>query len=384
MAAATEEDTELRDLLVQTLETSGVLNKIKAELRAAVFLALEEQEKVENKTPLINESLKKFLNTKDGRLVAGLVAEFLQFFNLDFTLAVFQPESSTVNGLEARENLARDLGIIEAEATMDGPLLLEVVRRCRQKKGIANSVEAVPVLSDIVHSPKSSEGKPNMHPLPSKIPRYKGHRKQKQCLDTTEQATETSTSNTSVSSGEAKSKGSIHFLPNETKLISQPNKDMDTKEKNNLALEEDDADGDSFFDDPLPKPERSYGWKNDSSKEENAASLSDAPPIKSGLSSLAGAPPLKESDNANLILKDVKMVNSKLGSLELGDEDEYVDDFNSTSHRSEKSEASIGEEIDDISVELEDFNTSDKLEDLTQDFTISQLSGDADYLEDVA
>lgn len=31
-----------------------------------------------------------------GRLVAGLVAEFLRFFNLDFTLAVFQPESSTV------------------------------------------------------------------------------------------------------------------------------------------------------------------------------------------------------------------------------------------------------------------------------------------------
>lgn len=32
-----------------------------------------------------------------GRLVASLVAEFLQFFNLDFTLAVFQPESSTVS-----------------------------------------------------------------------------------------------------------------------------------------------------------------------------------------------------------------------------------------------------------------------------------------------
>lgn len=29
MAAAAEEDTELRDLLVQTLESSGVLNKIK-------------------------------------------------------------------------------------------------------------------------------------------------------------------------------------------------------------------------------------------------------------------------------------------------------------------------------------------------------------------
>lgn len=28
--------------------------------------------------------------------MASLVAEFLQFFHLDFTLAVFQPETSTV------------------------------------------------------------------------------------------------------------------------------------------------------------------------------------------------------------------------------------------------------------------------------------------------
>lgn len=36
------------------------------------------------------------LSLSAGRLVASLVAEFLQFFNLDFTLAVFQPETSTV------------------------------------------------------------------------------------------------------------------------------------------------------------------------------------------------------------------------------------------------------------------------------------------------
>ncbi|XP_077203856.1 centrosomal protein 43 isoform X3 [Paroedura picta] len=366
MAAGTEEDTELRDLLVQTLESSGVLNKIKAELRAAVFLALEEQEKVENKTPLINESLKKFLNTKDGQLVAGLVTEFLQFFNLDFTLAVFQPESSTLNGLEARECLAQDLGIIEAEGTVDGPLLLEVVRRCQQKKEASNSGEVAPIISGIVHSlPKSSDGRLNLPPLPSKV-------------------TENSQSDTSISSGETKSKGIIHFLPNEAKLVSQPIRDLKTKEKNNLGEEEDNAEEDPFFDDPIPKPEQPYGWKNDSSKEVNIASLSDAPPINSGLNSLTGASPLKEPDNANSILKDIKMMNSKLGSLELGDEEEYIDDFNSASQRSEKSEASIGEEIEDISVELEEFNASDKLEDLTQDFTISQLSGDADYLEDVA
>lgn len=39
-----------------------------------------------------------------------------------------------LNGLDGRENLARDLGITEAEGTVGGPLLLEVVRKCQQKK----------------------------------------------------------------------------------------------------------------------------------------------------------------------------------------------------------------------------------------------------------
>uniref|UniRef100_A0A8B9QDW0 Centrosomal protein 43 n=1 Tax=Apteryx owenii TaxID=8824 RepID=A0A8B9QDW0_APTOW len=364
-------------------------NLLKAELRAAVFLALEEQEKVENKTPLVNESLKNFLSTKDGRLVAGLVAEFLRFFNLDFTLAVFQPESSTLNGLDGRENLARDLGITEAEGTVGGPLLLEVVRKCQQKK-IPGTGEVAPVLSDSVcSSSKSSDGRSSTQPVPSKIPNYKGLHKQKKCLDKVdEQVAETTQSDTSVSSGEA-TKSSIHFLPNETKLDPQlQNKDLNTKEKSDPGVDEDDAEGDSFFDDPIPKPERTYGWKTESNKAGGLASLSDAPPLKSGLSSLTGAPLLKEPDdlNRNSVLKDLRLVNAKLGSLELGngDEDEYADDFNSTSHRSEKSDISIGEEIDEISVETEDLNASDKLEDITQDLTISQLSDVADYLEDVA
>ncbi|NXY70992.1 FR1OP protein, partial [Glareola pratincola] len=373
-AAATEEDTELRDLLVQTLESSGVLNKIKAELRAAVFLALEEQEKVENKTPLVNESLKSFLGTKDGRLVAGLVAEFLRFFNLDFTLAVFQPESSTLNGLDGRENLARDLGIVEAEGTVGGPLLLEVVRKCKQKK-ISGSEEVI--LSDsLCPTSKSSDGRSSTHPVPNKtlilIPFSKGF-----FFSLSFKAAETTQSDTSISSGEA-SKRSIHFLPNETKLDPQlENKDLNTKEKSEPGVDEDDTEGDSFFDDPIPKPERTYGWKTEANKAGGLASLSDAPPLKSGLSSLTGAPSLKESDNLNRnsVLKDLRLVNAKLGSLELG---KY------TSHRSEKSDISIGEEIDEISVETEESNASDKLEGITQDLTISQLSDVADYLEDVA
>ncbi|NXP84623.1 FR1OP protein, partial [Passerina amoena] len=377
-AAATEEDTELRDLLVQTLESSGVLNKIKAELRAAVFLALEEQEKVENKAPLVNESLKSFLGTKDGRLVAGLVAEFLRFFNLDFTLAVFQPESSTLNGLDGRENLARDLGIMEAEGTAGGPLLLEVVRKCQQKK---TSGGGEVILSDSqCPTSKSSDGQSSAHSIPNKVRLYV-------IKSFVTYAAENTQSDTSVSSGEA-SKRSIHFLPNETKLDPQlENKDLNTKEKSDPVVDEDDLEGDSFFDDPVPKPERTFSWKTEA-KAGGLASLSDAPALKSGLSSLTGAPLLKESDNLdrNSVLKDLRLVNAKLGSLELGNLISVlmVCFLFSTSHRSEKSDISIGEEIDELSVGTEESNASDKLESITQDLTISQLSDVADYLEDVA
>ncbi|NXG06632.1 FR1OP protein, partial [Sakesphorus luctuosus] len=357
-AAAAEEDTELRDLLVQTLESSGVLNKIKVG---------------EGEPPTLRGVLagggRGFLGTKDGRLVAGLVAEFLRFFNLDFTLAVFQPESSTLNGLDGRENLARDLGITEAEGTVGGPLLLEVVRKCQQKK-ISGGGEVILIDSQCPTS-KSSDGKSSTHSIPNKvyitccvfilplgvvqdINTYSFH-------SLSFKAAENTQSDTSVSSGEA-SKRSIHFLPNETKLDPQlENKDLNTKEKSDPAVDEDDDEGDSFFDDPIPKPERTYSWKTEAHKTGDLASLSDAPPLKSGLSSLTGAPLIKESDNLNRnsVLKDLRLVNAKLGSLELGnfstylgngDDDEYADDFNSTSHRSEKSDISIGEEIDELSV----------------------------------
>ncbi|XP_024407791.2 centrosomal protein 43 isoform X2 [Desmodus rotundus] len=342
-----EEDTELRDLLVQTLENSGVLNRIKAELRAAVFLALEEQEKIENKTPLVNESLKKFLNTKDGRLAASLVAEFLQFFNLDFTLAVFQPETSTFQGLDGREDLARDLGITEADGAAGGPLLLEVIRRCQQKgEGPAGGQKA---------------------------------------------SSEASQSDISTSSSEPKGKSSLQLPAHETKIGSFLNtRSLGVEAPAGPSPQGGDSDGDPFFDDPIPKPEEMYSWRSAPGEHGGSpVSLSDKPPAQSGRGALAGAPSLTdaESRRGNTVLKGLKLVSDKIGSLGLGTggDDDYADDFNSTSHRSERSELSIGEEIEeDLSVGLDDANASDKLEDLTQDLTVSQLSDVADYLEDVA
>jgi len=129
MSTTTEEDTELRDLVAATLENSGILGKIKAQLRANVYIALEEGENVKNKSKLVNQNLIDFLSTTNGRLVASLVREFLEFFDLDFTLAVFDPETNIGKDFKYRERskLIDALGLTEL-TDRKSPLLSEIMR----------------------------------------------------------------------------------------------------------------------------------------------------------------------------------------------------------------------------------------------------------------
>ncbi|XP_032666454.1 uncharacterized protein LOC116841970 [Odontomachus brunneus] len=120
-----EEDTELRDLVVQTLENNGVLAKVRAELRASVFLALEEQDSVMNPEPLLNKTVKQYLSNSEGKLLFCLVREFLEYFGLDCTISVYDPE--TYFGKEynyvGRNKLCEELGIDSTE-----PLLGEILK----------------------------------------------------------------------------------------------------------------------------------------------------------------------------------------------------------------------------------------------------------------
>ncbi|XP_050994665.1 FGFR1 oncogene partner isoform X11 [Labeo rohita] len=492
--SATEEDTELRDLLIQNLENSGVLNKIKAELRAAVFLALEEQDKVENKTPLVNENLKKSLNTKDGRLVAGLITDFLQVFNLDFTLAVFQPEISTLNGLDSRETLSKELGISESEVNKNTPLLLELVKRGRHKdktsiftegerltersfpkellprqiadarkkfdshdknrsgeisrdavigifadlfpqfsrnvldsyvteefrakdKDISNTVDFQDFLgmykcffiqcrnvvtsdsSDALYSSSKTTEDKIISSSFSKIPRYKGFVKHSSAQE--EKADpKAGDRRPGETLGSQKNRGSVQVSEGSEEGLGD-GKSLPTPLRRTLEFElEDEDEGDSFFDDPLPKPQKTYGGssladkpylgqrhseKTYSQKEREGlgSSLGKAFTADAQLKSSGGSPESSQKEhssdkNGTSSFKDKGV---KETASPLLDED-YDDDFNS--HRSEnsKSEVSIDEEIEEVSIEGPDI--SDKLDETTQDVSVSQISLGADYMEDVA
>ncbi|KAK4313278.1 hypothetical protein Pmani_015360 [Petrolisthes manimaculis] len=129
MSIEEEEDASLKELVVKTLQTSGVLGKIQAQLRASVFLALEEEFRDKN-VPLVSQATQELLATPEGSTAAALVHDFLHTLGLDFSLAVFAPESGHPStwSLPPTDSLATHLRLTQERKGSRTPLLVELVR----------------------------------------------------------------------------------------------------------------------------------------------------------------------------------------------------------------------------------------------------------------
>ncbi|XP_068918356.1 centrosomal protein 43-like [Tenebrio molitor] len=130
-----EEEVELRDLVAQTLELNGCLPKIRAQLRANLFLALDEDSKISKQQPLLNKKIKSYLEVPEGQLMFCLVREFLEYFDLDFTVSVYEPESymGSFYKYEGRQKIIEDLGLKSTEDNYSSPVLLHLVKIAQMK-----------------------------------------------------------------------------------------------------------------------------------------------------------------------------------------------------------------------------------------------------------
>ncbi|CAL9246331.1 unnamed protein product [Arabidopsis halleri] len=133
----TREMMDLKTLVTRTLEKKGVLAKIRAELRASVFEAIEEEDRViENNEGLppallgsCNERARKLHASPSGRLLSALICEYLDWAQLNHTLKVYQPESNLPK--DSWKSELRDFNSnngFELNRNGDsGPLLLDVL-----------------------------------------------------------------------------------------------------------------------------------------------------------------------------------------------------------------------------------------------------------------
>lgn len=379
-----EEDTELRDLIIQTLENNGVIGKIKAELRASVFLALEEEGSFRDKIPLINTRLLQFMSKPDGLLVVSLVREFLQFFNLNFTLAVFEPEITSSCDFLSKEEI-------------------------RKKLKLADTYSDSPVLSDLIQLNSKQEDTPN--------------------LDSQKSTESNVIAESKVCENESKllrlASSTDSFTTNVSNKFSETNYENRPKPRETIGDYTSNS-SDPFFDEPLPLEKRPYfsAGKDDNQNDVTGIGFNDQHDVfgskpepkaleKSSLTSLKDLPSLNTQNNKVSDWGLGKSIHKKVSSVDLdvqSGEGEYDDeDFHSSgsgqsakssqnsvnmmgqpktdgTDNQDNSEQSIEEEIEeDLSGGVDDLlNSSLSLgDDATSDQTISQVSliGGSDYME---
>lgn len=133
----TREMMDLKTLVTRTLEKKGVLAKIRAELRASVFEAIEEEDKAiekdEGLPPALlgscNDRAKQLHASPSGRLLTALICEYLDWAQLGHTLKVYLPECNL-----QKDSWKSELKEFSSKNGYDlnrngdsGPLLLDVL-----------------------------------------------------------------------------------------------------------------------------------------------------------------------------------------------------------------------------------------------------------------
>lgn len=106
---------DLKNVLKETLDNRGVLNQIRARIRAEVFSALDDQTEV--KPVLSNENM--FINE--------LIREYLEFNSYKYTSTVLTAESGQPKDPIDREFLAAELNIRESKSSKQLPILYGLI-----------------------------------------------------------------------------------------------------------------------------------------------------------------------------------------------------------------------------------------------------------------
>ena len=121
-----DSDDALADVVKSALSRKGVLNALKAKLRAEIFHVLE------NKEETVPEK------TKEVFLAAEIVRDFLSLLKLDNTLSVFMEEvGQPAEVMVDRQFVAGEMGLISKNESI--PLLVLLIDHLIQEKKTRDS-----------------------------------------------------------------------------------------------------------------------------------------------------------------------------------------------------------------------------------------------------
>ena len=105
---------ELKASLKETMIKRGLLNKIKAEMRQEIYEALDNDD---NPKPKL---------TRENFIINELIKEYFDYNDYNYSSKVFQSETGQIKNDLKRDDLTKELNIIEAENNKNKPLLYSI------------------------------------------------------------------------------------------------------------------------------------------------------------------------------------------------------------------------------------------------------------------
>ena len=125
-----QEINDLKNIVIQSLESKGILSQLRAQIRSSVFKIIEDQESKENKNPAFfweNPLCQKIHESDEGLQAVELMHEFFEFFRMDYTNNVFVHESNYKETF-SRDDVLKKLHIEKQSTKEDQPLLMNIIR----------------------------------------------------------------------------------------------------------------------------------------------------------------------------------------------------------------------------------------------------------------
>lgn len=120
-----QEMNEMKNLVIQALEARGSLSQLRAQVRASVFAAIEDQASQslgkKNAFHWENSLCQELHKSPTGLAAIEVIHEFMEYFRMDYTMNVFSSEANYKKGAATRETLIKQLNIQSQDKK---PLLL--------------------------------------------------------------------------------------------------------------------------------------------------------------------------------------------------------------------------------------------------------------------
>ena len=113
---------QLKSSLKETLINRGVLNKIKAQMRQEIFNIID------------NDQDSKPNLTKENLIINELIKEYFKYNNYNYALNVFQSETGQNKIIFNREDITKELNIIEGENNKNKPILYSIISGLKKQE----------------------------------------------------------------------------------------------------------------------------------------------------------------------------------------------------------------------------------------------------------